>query len=101
MSASIDLYSFIHFDRGSRVRWLANELGLTIKEHRLDARAGEHKGAAYRAVNPTDLVPDDRVWVHVDGAHRGLGSAACGPEPHDRHRLRPGRYRWSWTMELR
>ncbi|HQW80870.1 MAG: glutathione S-transferase family protein [Rhodanobacteraceae bacterium] len=57
MSTGIDLYSFIHFDRGSRVRWLANELGLTINEHRLDARAGEHKGAAYRAVNPTGLVP--------------------------------------------
>lgn len=54
-----------------------------------------------RELHASDLVPDDRVWVHVDGAHRGLGSAACGPEPHDRHRLRPGRYRWSWTMELR
>lgn len=57
MTAPIDLYSFIPFDRGSRVRWLANELGIDITEHRLDARAGEHRGAAYRQVNPTGLVP--------------------------------------------
>ncbi|MBL0039769.1 MAG: glutathione S-transferase family protein [Xanthomonadales bacterium] len=86
MSASIDLYSFIHFDRGSRVRWLANELGLTIKEHRLDARAGEHKGAAYRAVNPTGLVPaivqdgvtqfdSAAICLHLAETHRDAGLA--------------------------
>lgn len=57
MSESIQLYSFVPFDRGSRVRWLANELGIGIEEHRLNARAGDHHGAAYRQINPTGLVP--------------------------------------------
>ena len=57
MPTAVDLYSFVPFDRGSRVRWLANELGLEIREHRLDARAGDHRGAAYRHLNPTGLVP--------------------------------------------
>ena len=57
MSESIELYSFAPFDRCSRVRWVANELGIAITEHRLNVRAGEHRSPEYRAINPTGLVP--------------------------------------------
>lgn len=92
MSESIDLYSFIPFDRGSRVRWLAYELGLAIHEHRLDARAGEHRGAAYRQINPTGLVPaivrdgvtqfdSAAICLTLAETHRGAGLAIFEGEP--------------------
>ena len=32
------------------------------------------------AMHPPDLVPDpDWLWVNVDLAQQGLGSASCGP----------------------
>jgi beta-galactosidase len=32
-----------------------------------------------RAAHPHDLVPDGRLWLHLDAAQHGVGSAACGP----------------------
>ncbi len=92
MRSTIDLYSFVPFDRGSRVRWLAHELGLAITEHRLDARAGEHRGEAYRAVNPTGLVPaivrdgvtqfdSAAICLTLAEAHRDAGLAIFEGEP--------------------
>jgi beta-galactosidase len=31
------------------------------------------------AAHQTDLVPRDRIWVNVDLALQGIGSASCGP----------------------
>jgi beta-galactosidase len=31
------------------------------------------------AAHPHELVPDGALWLHVDAAQHGLGSAACGP----------------------
>jgi beta-galactosidase len=36
--------------------------------------------------------------VHLDVAHRGLGTASCGPDTLPRYRVGPGRYRWEWTI---
>jgi beta-galactosidase len=48
------------------------------------------------------LTPDEltnrNVTVHLDARVRGLGTASCGPAPADEHRIRPGRYQWSWTL---
>ena len=73
MTDSIALYSLAPFDRGSRVRWLLNELGLPIEEHRLNARSGEHKAEAYRALNPTCLVPT----IVRDGVPQFDSAAIC------------------------
>lgn len=35
--------------------------------------------ALERAAHPPELVPDGRLWLHLDAAQHGLGSAACGP----------------------
>jgi glutathione S-transferase len=92
MAESFELYSFAPFDRGSRVRWLANELGLSVQEHRLDARAGEHRGAAYRQLNPTGLVPtlvrdgvpqfdSAAICLRLAETHRDAGLAVFEGEP--------------------
>ncbi|WP_432103142.1 glycoside hydrolase family 2 TIM barrel-domain containing protein [Streptomyces sp. bgisy091] len=48
------------------------------------------------AAHPHELVPGDRLHLHLDAAQHGLGSASCGPAPLDRHQLRPR----SWRMEF-
>jgi len=73
MSEKIALYSMAPFDRGSRVRWLANELGIEIDERRVNGRTGEHKGDAYRAINPTCLVPT----IERDGVTQFDSAAIC------------------------
>ncbi len=41
------------------------------------------------ARHTTDLVPDGRLWLNLDIAHYGLGSASCGPDAWPAHRLYP------------
>jgi beta-galactosidase len=36
-----------------------------------------------------ELRPRDRVYLHLDAAHQGLGSASCGPGPLPQHHLPP------------
>ncbi len=36
--------------------------------------------------------------VHLDVAHRGLGTASCGPDVLERYRLAAGTYRWGYTV---
>ncbi|WP_276967116.1 glycoside hydrolase family 2 TIM barrel-domain containing protein [Desertimonas flava] len=45
-----------------------------------------------------ELPPRQATWVHLDVAHRGLGTAACGPDTHDRWKIHGGRYRFTWTL---
>jgi glutathione S-transferase len=53
----IKLFSFVPFDRGSRVRWLAHELGIEVEEHTLDYAGGEHKLWLHRQRHPFGLAP--------------------------------------------
>ncbi len=47
------------------------------------------------------LPPSSATHVHLDVAHRGLGTAACGPDTHPRHLVTGGTYRFTWTMTAR
>ena len=40
------------------------------------------------AAHPHELVPD-HLWVHLDAAHHGLGSASCGEGVQPEHALHP------------
>jgi beta-galactosidase len=71
----------IHLDRPRQVsatRYRAEDLDVTI-----------HHG---------ELVPQPGVVVHLDAAHRGLGTASCGPDTLPRYLVGPGTYRWAWTL---
>lgn len=50
------------------------------------------------AAHAHELPDQGFVHVHLDVAHRGLGTAACGPDTHDRWKIGGGRYRFSWTL---
>ncbi|MEU6604282.1 glycoside hydrolase family 2 TIM barrel-domain containing protein [Streptomyces shenzhenensis] len=52
------------------------------------------------AAHHDELVPRPGCVVHLDAAHRGLGTASCGPDTSPAHRIAPGVHRWSWTLRL-
>ena len=45
-----------------------------------------------------DLVACPETIVHLDAAHRGLGTASCGPDTLPQYLVRPGRWRWTWWL---
>ncbi|MFF7837407.1 glycoside hydrolase family 2 TIM barrel-domain containing protein [Streptomyces ossamyceticus] len=45
-----------------------------------------------------ELVPRPGCVVHIDAAHRGLGTASCGPDTSPSYLVPPGVHRWSWTL---
>ncbi|MER5433607.1 glycoside hydrolase family 2 TIM barrel-domain containing protein [Streptomyces sp. NPDC002588] len=57
-------------------------------------RAGDLTAAAHH----DELVPRPGCVVHVDAAHRGLGTASCGPDTFPSYLVAPGVHRWSWTL---
>ena len=52
----------------------------------------------YTAGHETDLRPRRRLVVHVDVAHRGVGTGSCGPDVLDRYRITPGTYRFTYRI---
>jgi beta-galactosidase len=53
------------------------------------------------ASHDVELVARPETFVHVDHAHRGLGTLSCGPDTLPQYRLGPGRYRWTWELTLK
>jgi beta-galactosidase len=51
------------------------------------------------AGHDVDLEPRPQSVIHLDAAHRGLGTASCGPDTLPGYLVGPGNYRWSWTLE--
>jgi beta-galactosidase len=74
-----------------RLRFAADRrVGFSALHHSVgDLEAARHT---------TDLPERAETFVHLDVAHRGLGTASCGPDVLDRYRVGPGRYRWTWTI---
>lgn len=54
----------------------------------------------YRANDRTELVARHHLVVHIDVAHRGLGTASCGPDTLPQYRIESGEYRFSYVVSL-
>ena len=52
----------------------------------------------YAAKHTTDLTPRAETIVYLDAAHRGLGTASCGPDTLEHYRLNAKRYAFSYTL---
>lgn len=50
------------------------------------------------AAHHDELAPRPGCVVHIDAAHRGLGTASCGPDTSPEYLVPPGVHRWSWTL---
>lgn len=46
-----------------------------------------------------DLKASDKIWINVDSALHGLGSAACGPKTLPQHDLKPEETSFSFVLE--
>jgi len=42
--------------------------------------------------------PCGNTVITMDGAHRGHGTASCGPDTLAKHLIRPGTNGWSWSV---
>jgi beta-galactosidase len=51
------------------------------------------------ATHDVELTPRAETVIHIDAAHRGLGTASCGPDTLPAYLVGPGTYRWSWSLE--
>ena len=60
-----------------------------------------HSDAALTAaatIADLDEKSAQQIEVHIDMALRGLGTAACGPDVSEEHRVGPGTYSIDWTL---
>jgi beta-galactosidase len=76
--------------------------GLTVRLDRArQVSVTRHRAADLAAVAHHDeLVPRAGCVVHVDAAHRGLGTASCGPDTFASYLVAAGVHRWSWTLRV-
>ena len=54
----------------------------------------------YRAADVTELSRFGGLEVHVDVAHRGVGTASCGPDVAERFRIGSGTHRFAYRLRL-
>jgi beta-galactosidase len=86
------------------VRWLelhdGASRGLRIALDRPRQVSATHFRAADLAAanHDVDVTPRPETVIHLDAAHRGLGTASCGPDTLSEYIVGPGEYRWSWSM---
>ncbi len=86
------------------VRWLrlSDERGRGLRIS-LD-RPGQVSATHFRATDlaaathDVELTARPETVVHLDAAHRGLGTASCGPDTLPEYLVGPGTYRWTWSL---
>ena len=50
------------------------------------------------ATHDVELVPTGNTIVHIDAAHRGVGTASCGPDTLPQYLVSGGTYSFGWTV---
>ena len=96
-------------ENGNRteLRWLemagaggASAPALRIDSHGTFDFSASHHGAKqlWEARHGCDLVRMPELFLCIDVAQRGLGTASCGPDTLERYRLRPGPYRLELSL---
>jgi beta-galactosidase len=85
-------------------RWLtlATEEGVSVRvaaERPFGFSASRFRAEdLFGALHTAELVARDETVLHLDAAHRGLGTASCGPDVLPRYRVGGGRYRFVWSL---
>jgi beta-galactosidase len=57
-------------------------------------------GDLFEAASTSELQRRDGLIVCLDVAHRGLGTASCGPDVLPEYRLGAGRYEFAYRISL-
>jgi beta-galactosidase len=93
-------------ENGARadVRWLElrDDHGRTLRlafDRPLQISATHLRAADLAtATHDFELTPRPGTVVHLDVAHRGLGTASCGPDTLPKYLIGSGTYAWSWSL---
>jgi beta-galactosidase len=89
----------------AEVRWLeiADESGRGMRivlDHPRQASVLPYRAEDLATADHQEqLVARGSAVVHLDAAHRGVGTASCGPDTLPGYLIGPGSQRWSWTLE--
>ena len=54
----------------------------------------------FAAVNQADVEPLDELVVHLDVAHRGVGTASCGPDVLPQYQVAAGEYSFAYRLTV-
>ena len=84
----------LHDGRSRGRRGLRIDLGRPSQVSAIHFRAADLASASH----DVELAPRRETIVHLDAAHRGLGTASCGPDTLPPYLVGPGTYRWSWSL---
>ena len=86
------------------VRWLTladgggRGLRLVLDEPRQVSATHSRAIDLASAMHDVEVVARPETVVHLDAAHRGLGTASCGPDTLPAYLVGPGTYHWSWSL---
>ena len=89
----------------SDVRWLELRDGVGNGVRFTMGRPMQVSATRFRAADldaaehMEDLSPRPGTIVHIDAAHRGVGTATCGPDTIETYLVRGGTYRWEWSLQ--
>jgi len=74
--------------------------GLEVQGRPTIGFSASHFTAAdlFTALHTSDLVPRREVFLNLDHAQRGLGTAACGPDTRPEYRLLEPSYRFGYVL---
>jgi beta-galactosidase len=50
------------------------------------------------ATHDVEVHPCGNTVVHIDAAHRGVGTASCGPDTLEKYLIKTGVHTWEWTV---
>ncbi len=50
------------------------------------------------STHDVEVKPSGNTVVHIDTAHRGVGTASCGPDTLDKYIIATGIHTWEWTV---
>ena len=50
------------------------------------------------ATHDVEVTACGNTVVHIDAAHRGVGTASCGPDTLDKYIIKTGIHTWEWTV---
>jgi len=81
------------------VRWLEVG-GLRVELARPSQASALHATAADldAATHDDEIAARSETFVTLDAAHRGVGTASCGPDTLAQYLVPTGRHTWAWTL---
>ncbi|MFP4260833.1 MAG: beta-galactosidase, partial [Opitutales bacterium] len=78
----------------------AAELCVSANRHFGFAARSHSDAALYAAKHSHELPAPEATWLYLDHAHRGIGTASCGPDTLPEYKLEAKSYQFSFTFQF-